>query len=475
MKNLYHFISRRILPHHDNAFPRISFADTKNRLKNLVTKIPLLKNLIILLRFRSPKNKSKKILISGGYGYKNTGDEAQLAFNLDFLRKNYPDYSITVFTPDKEYTQQEHNVDTELAPRVVFFDSNTSIHYSKSDKKFKLGFFIKLPRLLINAKLLYAGLPMFFVSGKEARLLETVHESALLLLSGGGYLTGMTLSRLWDNMLLINIAYRMNVPVIASGQTIGVFKDNISPILAKWGLKKLHQITVRDKSASLNDLKSIGIDGAHISSTVDDALFCRCSSQDRISRLLTENNIPEEKPYITINAHYWGLDTDSASKLIKNIATLSEKLSDEGFSVVFLPMHPSDEKTAKEIIDKTTNKNIYLFKYDYDYRDIRGLIKNSVCCITMKHHPIVFACGEKTPVVSIVMDDYYEHKNKGALALFNLEDFLIRYSDNLVDDILQKVDYIIAHRDELERKISLYLDKYKPLAGKAIKDFFDNF
>ena len=43
----------------------------------------------------------------------------------------------------------------------------------------------------------------------------------------------------------------------------------------------------------------------------------------------------------------------------------------------------------------------------------------------MKHHPIVFAIGNAVPVVAVALDDYYLHKNRGALEFAGLAHFVL--------------------------------------------------
>lgn len=67
---------------------------------------------------------NKYILILGGYGYGNTGDEAQLNESIKLMNNNFKDYKIIVLTPNPEYTEKVHNCNVDLAPRESFFNSN---------------------------------------------------------------------------------------------------------------------------------------------------------------------------------------------------------------------------------------------------------------------------------------------------------------------------------------------------------------
>lgn len=191
----------------------------------------------------------------GGYGYKNTGDEAQLNANLKMLKKEFPDYLIKVLTPNQRYTYFEHEQClVGEAPRVAFFNQGESKLY-ELDTPFKRVKFLIIGFLLyINAYLVRAGLPTFLLTAKKAALLYEIFSSDAIFFSGGGYLTGKTLSRLWDGIFLIRIADVFKVPVFLSGQTIGVWSGKFTKTFAKWGLSKAKIITTRDPEDSLLEL-----------------------------------------------------------------------------------------------------------------------------------------------------------------------------------------------------------------------------
>ena len=50
----------------------------------------------------------KLILVAGGYGYGNAGDEAQCAETLRRLALRYPDFQIRNLTPHPDYSAAAH-------------------------------------------------------------------------------------------------------------------------------------------------------------------------------------------------------------------------------------------------------------------------------------------------------------------------------------------------------------------------------
>lgn len=407
----------------------------------------------------------KKILIAGGYGYGNIGDEAQLAANLEHWKNIVPDCTLTVLTPDKGLTEKFHNVlHAELAPRVAFFNYDRCPNYGRSNLRFKIHFFILAPILLINARLSRAGLPVFFISARAARLLDVIYNSDLLFLSGGGYLTGHTLSRLWDNMLLIRLAYILGVPTILSGQNIGVWeKDIVSQWFAKWGFKKAKLISVRDPEDSLRDLKTIGIDGDHVQATFDDALYCRDVPKEEVYDILRNNSIDPEKPYIIVSVQGGGIINEHLAKFFDFV------ISNCNTQVAFIQMYPHDDGAARSIINLMKTP-AHLIEYVGNIEKTIAIIRYSEVCIAMKHHPIIFAMGNGVPVISIADSEYYNHKNKGALSIFGLEEFSIYCEpDKLHETLLPKFEMLWKERDKISDDIKQRYDELKPMAAAVIK------
>jgi len=406
----------------------------------------------------------KKILIAGGYGYGNIGDESQLASNLEHWKNIVADCRLTVLTPHKEYTEETHHCNTELAPRVAFFNHDINRNYDQSNMRFKLHFFILAPILLINARLSRAGLPVFFISARAARLIDVICNSDLLFLSGGGYLTGHTLSRLWDNMLLIRLAYILGVATILSGQNIGVWeRDMVSHWITKWGFKKAKLITVRDPADSLRDLKGIGIDGDHVQATFDDALYCQGVPKKEVHYILRLNNIDQEKPYIIVSVQGGGIINEHYAKFFDFVT------SNYNIQIAFIQMYPHDDGAARSIIN-LMKAPAHLIEYIYNVEKTIAIIRNAGLCITMKHHPIIFAMGNGVPVISIADSKYYDHKNRGALSIFGLEEFSIYCEpDKLYETLLPKFEMLWKKRDKISDDIKQRYDELKPMAAAVIK------
>ena len=306
--------------------------------------------------------------------------------------------------------------------------------------------------IYFNAHLVARDLPTFFLSAKRSALLYELSTSDLVFFSGGGYLTGSTLSRLWDGIFFTIYADVMKVPVVMSGQTIGVWDSVLTKYLARLGLSKAKAITTRDADKSLLALSELGISHDRIFSTFDDALFCQKETSEQImNSVLEASEFKENSDYFALNIHFWGLKTPEEKEcLIKKIGCSLEIIQKKtGLLILGVPMIPEDNRAFSDLKKAFTNLNLNILNYPYDFKIARTAFSNSKFCLTMKHHPIIFSLGEKVPVISMSFGSYYEQKNIGALKLFSLERYNVRFEDDDFQGKLIDIVYNILSDKEI--------------------------
>lgn len=405
------------------------------------------------------------ILILGGYGYANVGDEAQLNVTIKELNVKFQKYELVVLTPDVEYTKKEHNCIAELAPRVSFFDHDIDTYYWLQNEEHKKMFIKSSIRIYITALFNKFHIPISLIGDKKMALLSMVRNSSMIYYSGGGYLTGKTLSRLWDGCLFMSLGNLFKKPVVLSGQTIGLFRNRFDKTISKFSFSGADLITVRDAEDSLKELKSIGIEGSHVYTTFDDALFC-----DKSTKSL--DFLPKEQ-YVSLQFHYWGVESQADKDLLlENInRVVNYLLESTSYKIVLFGMHMSDLEALDNYIIKYPNNRIVPVGDIRDFSIIRKVIADSEICITMKHHPIIFAVGEKIPVVSLAYDPYYVHKNAGALAVFDLEKFNIDISDNFnLEKIKKLIELGLKEKQTIANQLTIRLEELKKVRIQFLKE-----
>jgi polysaccharide pyruvyl transferase WcaK-like protein len=236
---------------------------------------------------------------------------------------------------------------------------------------------------------------------------------------------------------------------------------------------KADYIYLRDRGISEAELATIGVQGDHVKSTFDDALFFDSLDEESTKALLSANGIDLNRPYAIINFHYWGQSEETRERSCQRFAELSDYLADQyGLQLLFVPMAPTDEAAEDDVIgrmqngDKATRLN-----YHYDYREARAVYQFARMVFTMKHHPIIFAYGEGVPVVSVALDDYYYHKNKGAMDNCGHGRYCLDQSTFYSDQARASLDAFFGEYDSLKNELSLWLSQAREIETEPMERF----
>ena len=358
--------------------------------------------------------RTRTILVAGGHGYGNAGDEAQCAETLRLLSRRYPEFQVRDLTPSPDFSFAEHpQFAHDYASRVLVYNSRRRCDWYTLRSWFdKIGFLAASILVRLNVWFVKHGLPVWFINARKAAFLQQLSQARLLYFSGGGYLTGATRSRLWEGLVLCRLAKAFGVPVAMSGQTIGVWNGPIERRFAHWGFKDVKVIGLRDDEDSARALAEIGISGELVMPTHDDALFCEKAPEQQV-----------EGRYIAVNFHFWGMkdkaEREAALEKVHEAIVKTRKAT--GIEkTVFLAMHKTDLKSLDEYRRIYPDFGVEALPAAGKFREIRRAIADAEILVTMKHHPIIFAAGEATPVVSLAYSPYYVHKNGGALGQYGI-------------------------------------------------------
>jgi polysaccharide pyruvyl transferase WcaK-like protein len=401
-----------------------------------------------------------RILNASGHGYGNVGDEAQLGACLARWRKAEPDCSLLVFSPNPGFTQALHDVPVAWAPRVAWFHANTGGPYNDS-LAFQWGFLRTWIRLNITARCMRAGIPLMLANADEAEILRLVQTHDVLHISGGGFLTGMTRSRLWENCLLIRCAQLLGTPVLLTGHNIGVFRHVGDRILARLAFRGVKYIGLRDGDQSPAALKSVGIREEQIHADCDDALLFDPLPPAEVAERLRAQGVDPGKPWVAVNFHWWGQPENERARNETRFAEVCDYIaSQHGLYPVFISMVPTDHPANLAVLSRM-KQPAKVLDYAADHRYIRGVIAGARMVFTMKHHPIIFAQGECVPTVAVALDDYYTHKNKGALGNSGHARFVLERDAFFGPEVFTRIDEARTQDDQLRAELINYIAERK--------------
>ena len=314
---------------------------------------------------------NKRIVISGYYGFNNSGDEAMLFAILKTLYQRFGDTDITVISGNPERTT--HTFGVKAIPR---FD----------------GFSI----------------------------LKCLYNSDLLISGGGSLLQDVTSWKsliYYLSIIFTGVCFRKKVFLYAQG--IGPVRHRWVRWILRFVLNRVNAITVRDDE-SKGFLERLGVKN-DIYCTADAVLSLVPTSLAPGKAILHRNHIPQNKKIIGISIRRW-MNTSEWMERLKLYMKCMNKNNEYNF--VFIPMQfPEDYQTAKDFCDDFPN--VYILPESYDTEELMSLIGNLDLLIGIRLHALIFAALMHIPFIGISYDPKIDNFLQSAkqTAIFSIENF----------------------------------------------------
>lgn len=293
-----------------------------------------------------------EVLISGYYGFKNSGDDALLRAITHDLKHHKPDIQITVLSQNPKETTKLYGV--------------RAIH--------------RLNPVSVVAALLRCK----------------------MLISGGGTLIqdGTSTKSLVYYLTILSLAKRFGKKVMLYANGIGPVKPE-NMLRTKQVLDTVDVITLRD-AMSRDTLEEIGVTGPDIRLTADPAFALEAADRTMAENVLRAAGVPARRRILGISVRPWKkLSPDFAESVAKAIDTA---VTAYGFYPVFLPMQKQcDTEITKQII-KHMHSDACLLEQDMDISVLLAVFAAMDLCIGMRLHSLIYAAASAVPVIGLVYD-----------------------------------------------------------------------
>ena len=426
---------------------------------------------------------TKKIVLIGGYGGHDIGDESMLTTDLVNLKKFIPDVQFLALSPNPEYTSKFHKIDSDYwiehyltgssvtqkeveAPRIIQttyvsqFQTHQSIFWRILKFAFKTS--IKNKRIfciLLNAWILKKCGQTIFLNEEGKRLLNHLKNADLLFNVGGGNIKG----GFCDRFIIYTICRIFGKPVIVSGQTIGPFDKWLGKQTAGFFLNKVDVITLRD-TMSINVLEDLGVYKPIIKETADDAILLPAISTEEVKKIFLTEEIEDRHPLIGINTNaylksvlpnrYYELN-----KIKQLLADVADRLITElGVRIVFIPMDynaDSDDRVdAYAVLKLMEHKDkASVIINGYDDHTLKGIIGQMDVGIGLRYHFVVFATTIQAPTIGIYLGEYYKMKIRGILELMGQEKYALDFEKTSLEEIVALVKDALQNKEEIKKKL----------------------
>lgn len=352
--------------------------------------------------------KNKEILISGYYGFKNSGDDALLKAIIRDLKSFKESPNIVVLSANPKETMSDYRVKaiSRISP-------------------------VSILRHMNNAEMLISG--------------------------GGTLIQDRTSTKsLWYYLTIISLALRKNLKVMLYSNGIGPLEKKKNVRRTQKILERADLITLRDE-CSYETLRELGIKNEKVAVTADPALDLQIADKDRGERILINEGIDTSKKILGVSVRRWqNLDDNFEAEIAKACDYAYEKY---GYYTVFLPMQSSRDMTISQNVRRRMRSSSSIIKRRYNVEDMISIMSCFDLCVGMRLHTLIYAAINAVPLIGLVYDPkissfmQYTHQNH-----------FITVEELTGDKLKKQLDSCIADYDSIKKDLE---ENYSILRDKA--------
>ncbi|MDO8741959.1 MAG: polysaccharide pyruvyl transferase family protein [bacterium] len=414
-----------------------------------------------------------KIIVSHAYSKENKGDAALLGVLVRDLRKAFDNPSITILTLD----QIEEGERFEGVPATHSFMYYARSYYRSSLLQVLYAFFVAGYSLLwaIVYKAVHRNIPL---PQNLKKICFLYRDTDLIVPVGGGYILGkpgfIHTARLFFVLHPFLLSYFLGKPTINYTQSIGVFGNRFQEIMAKFVLKRLDGIIVREgisyqllKDWNITNNVFLSVDGGFLVEGV------------KKTDLRKELYISQEQIVVGITVRSW-FESNQQIQYEKTIAEFSDYIIKKyNAFVIFIPQvtnyhHKDDDReSGQRVYEYLEHKeSARVLKGQYDYQVIKALYGELDYMIGTRFHSVIFSLTSCIPAIAIE----YDHKTRGIMTDLGLEGWVLDIRTITIEQLIGSFERLVAGRAEYVVHLQKILPTYIERARETIylvKDLYE--
>jgi len=354
----------------------------------------------------------KRILLSGYYGFGNTGDEAILASTVRSLRKARPGLDIVVLSKHPDETGATYGVRA-------------------------------------------------FQRMNIAQVTKAINQADLVVFGGGSLLQDLTsLRSLIYYLSIIQLSHLLGKPVVVYANGIGPISSKIGRVLTKHTLSKVKVITVRDVE-SKTELRNLGVP-LEIQVTADPAFLLDPSPEHVADSILRAHGIDPSKPIVwmalrRMNTPAW---------LLQHLVDVVIWLREEGFQPGFLVMQQRDLEIAQSLNRELVSAGQQPMGSvsGISPEDALGVLGKGEYCLGMRLHTLILSARVQVPFMGIEIDPKIGAFCRGAGCPILPNPDPEGPNFNVKDEL----ERLMRNRDVLRQALGKQLPRFRSLAQENI-------
>ncbi len=377
--------------------------------------------------------KKIRVLLSGFYGFGNTGDEAMLSVVLKKLREQFNGLEITVISNDPKSTSKAHDV-------------------------ISISWLIPLQELISYVDaidiVIVGGGQLFDDCGDyhgDELLKDTTYFNVYIL-----------------NLILLSFLRNKKCIALGIGVTPSLdqqFKHDLGIIM-----NTCKHIYARDEF-SKEMLLSVGCASNRIHICNDLGLYLENCSEQRINDITMSENIDASKPIIGVTLLNHQKEPAWVAELIEIFNNI---LINTNYNIIMIPFYKTCEKNDRIFMKKIVDNIIYkervtLLNGDYHPNEIAGIISKCKIVIGMRYHSLIFALKNSIPCISIVYSDAsYNIKVPYIMKYYGLHNYTC-FVDKLQEkDFLSLIKNINNQYNYLSNQIDIINSRNPDILSKIL-------
>jgi polysaccharide pyruvyl transferase CsaB len=355
-----------------------------------------------------------KIMISGYYGFNNTGDEAILTSMVRAFKEKIPQIKIVVLSHSPLQTSQAYQIKT--INRLHLID-----------------------------------------------IMRCLRDTNLFISGGGGLLQDST-GKGWSILYylgLILVAKIVKVPVMIYAQGIGPVNKQINKKLIKWILNKVDLITVRDNS-SKELLENLGVVKPSIYVNSDPVFLLKkrninhiIDNYPYIQKLIN----PDDRPLIGVSVREYKSNGSDSKRIFAQAADYLIK--NYQAKIIFLPFKfDEDVHISEEILSLMKNKAEVL-KIKLEPEELLSVLSRLSLVVGVRLHSIIFSSMANIPFIAF----NYDPKVRYFVEDLGLSELLLEIDEDIsLKNFQKKIEYVRENNDKIK---DILLEKVNNLEEKA--------
>lgn len=294
---------------------------------------------------------TKRVVLSGYYGFHNAGDDAICYAIVDALKAHIPDVETIILSNDPEDSMRQYGVKAvnRWQPLEIF-------------------------RALSQSDLL--------ISGGGSLLQDVTSKNGMLYYLG-----------------ILEMAHRMGIPSLVYAQGIGPITYARNQRLTAKVMNRAGIISVRDDESKVF-LKEIGV-RKEIVRTADPVLGVKVTEDDRVQakRILHNAGYRGEKPLVIASLRPWQ-EVDR----VRLFAQAFDGVAQAGYDVALLAMQPSsDGSLCIATAGHMQEKGILLVE-DYSTPVLCALMEQAELVVGMRLHALIMGAVARRKVMALSYD-----------------------------------------------------------------------